>query len=486
MILIKYVLNNDFEYDIQGLIRSFFPEEETVTNKLENEARLILECGFNYENLHMVLKENGNVIDEKKSFCAYDGNGEYDRKETKNILKRDLYDILSKYTNKTLLWGTLSGIRPTKITTNLLENNLSEEEVIDYVKKNYYISEKKAKIATEISKREIKIFNSFDYKNEYSLYIGIPFCPSTCLYCSFTSYSIAAFKDKVDDYLNALVLELKAVAEKRKGKKLSSVYIGGGTPTSITDKQLDFLLTNIEELFDLSSVKEFCVESGRPDSITMEKLIVMKNHGVSRISINPQTLKDETLKIIGRRHTVEDFYNAFEMARKAGFNNINTDFILGLPNENSEDVRNNMEKLLELKPESLTIHSLALKRAARLNMFKGDYAHLSFDNSDEIMDITHEYAGKMGLYPYYLYRQKNMKGNLENTGFAKDGMEGIYNMLIMEEKHDIIACGAGASTKLVKYTDDGMETQIKRIENVKNVDVYIDRIDEMIDRKGII
>ena len=212
----------------------------------------------------------------------------------------------------------------------------------------------------------------------------------------------------------------------------------------------------------------------------------MKNHGVSRISINPQTLKDETLKIIGRRHTVEDFYNAFEMARKAGFNNINTDFILGLPNENSEDVRNNMEKLLELKPESLTIHSLALKRAARLNMFKGDYAHLSFDNSDEIMDITHEYAGKMGLYPYYLYRQKNMKGNLENTGFAKDGMEGIYNMLIMEEKHDIIACGAGASTKLVKYTDDGMETQIKRIENVKNVDVYIDRIDEMIDRKGII
>ena len=269
------------------------------------------------------------------------------------------------------------------------------------------------------------------------------------------------------------------VAEKKKGCTLDTVYFGGGTPTSLSPEDLDTLITKLKNTFDFSTVQEFTVEAGRPDSITREKLEVLKKHGVTRISINPQTMKQETLKIIGRRHTVEDVKDRFHMARELGFDNINMDLIIGLPEEDLDDVRSTMEQVKELGPDSLTVHSLAIKRAARLNTMKEVYKDLKITNTQEMIDLTAEYARGMGLEPYYLYRQKNMAGNFENVGYAKPGKACLYNCLIMEERGDILACGAGTTTKIT-YPE---ENRLERAENVKDVEQYISRIDEMIERK---
>ena len=282
-----------------------------------------------------------------------------------------------------------------------------------------------------------------------------------------------------DSYVAALEKEIDYAANEFKFKTLNSVYIGGGTPTTLSAEQMDRLLSKIESSFDLTNSKEFTVEAGRPDSITREKLEVLKKHKVSRISINPQTMKDETLKIIGRHHTTKQIKEAFALARELGFDNINMDFIVGLPNEDVTDVRYTMEEVKKLNPDSITIHSLAIKRAARLNMFKDDYKELTSTNSQEIMKLTENAARDMGMVPYYLYRQKNMTGNMENVGYSVPGKMGVYNILIMEEKQTIVALGAGSMTKYV-YPDG---ERIERVENVKNVEQYIERIDEMIDRK---
>ena len=278
--------------------------------------------------------------------------------------------------------------------------------------------------------------------------------------------------------LDALFAEIDATAEMFAGKKLNTLYFGGGTPTSLSAEHLDQLLTRVEQRFDFSDLQEYTVEAGRPDSVTREKLEVLKRHNVSRISVNPQTMKDETLRIIGRHHTVEQVQEVYRMAREVGFDNINMDLILGLPNESVEDVCRTMEEIEKMAPDNVTIHSLALKRAARLNLERDRYRNLSFENSWERMDIASESCARMGLEPYYLYRQKNMAGNFENTGFAAPGKAGIYNILIMEEKQSIVALGAGATTKAVFPGG-----RIERVENVKDVESYIARIDEMIERK---
>ena len=498
MILIKYTNKVDFEYDIQGLLRSFFPGESTATNK-EVEADLIIEAELYdyFDEKPMIIRLKGNT--NNNSFVQLDGSFmaasvlkdevrnnlsddkiyEIVRKETKNRLKRVLYNLLKEYTARSLEWGTLSGIRPTKITSIYLEQGKTHDESVQQFIKEYYVSEKKANQCVSISENEAKILKNIDYRNGYSLYIGIPFCPSTCLYCSFTSYPILKYQDKIDAYLDAVCKELKYVAEANQDKKLETIYIGGGTPTTLEPKQLYRLLGIISELFDTDSLSEFTVEAGRPDSITDEKLKAIRNYNVSRISINPQTMKQLTLDIIGRHHTVDDFLQAYNMSRHHGFDNINMDFIVGLPNETQEDIQKNMEWVKKLKPDSLTIHSLAVKRAARLNMFKEDYKQYTIKNSDDVMKITREAADSLGLLPYYLYRQKNMAGNLENIGYAREGKAGIYNILIMEEKQSIIAVGAGSSTKMVDI--DGR--RITRIENVKDVDLYITNINEMIERK---
>ena len=347
------------------------------------------------------------------------------------------------------------------------------------MKDAYKCSDEKTKLSLEVAKRERSLLNRLDYENGYSLYIGIPFCPTTCLYCSFTSYPLGMWKKEVDSYLDAMIKELEFVADRFSDKVLDTIYFGGGTPTTLDEFQLDRLLGKVEELFDLSHLKEITVEAGRPDSITKEKLEVIKKHNISRISINPQTMKQETLNLIGRHHTVEQVISAYHLARDTGFDNINMDLIVGLPGERIDDVRMTMEKLKELDPDSITVQSLAIKRASRLNILKEQYKDYEINNTDEIINLTRDYAYGMGMTPYYLYRQKNMAGNFENVGYAKPHKAGIYNILIMEEKQTIIAVGAGASTKVVFKE----ENRIERIENVKDVRNYIDRIDEMINRK---
>ena len=402
-----------------------------------------------------------------------------DRKETKNTLKQNLYALLKEGTDRELPWGTLTGIRPTKIPMKLIEEGQTDAEIFRYMKETYFATDEKIQLSIDIAKRERELLSKIDYENGYSLYIGIPFCPSTCLYCSFTSYPLSMWKNRVDEYLDALEKEIVFTATKFYHKKLNSIYIGGGTPTTLNAQQLDRLIRKIKCSFDLQHCVEFTIEAGRPDSITKEKLEVLKKHGiVDRISINPQTMKQETLDLIGRHHTVEQIKESFAIAREVGFDNINMDLIMGLPGENFEDVRNTMEELKKMEPENITIHSLAIKRAARLNMFKDNYKDMQMINTQEHMDLCAEYCKEMGLLPYYLYRQKGMAGNMENVGYAKEGKAGVYNILIMEEKQTIVALGAGASTK--KVYPDGV---IERCENVKDVGHYIARIDEMIDRK---
>lgn len=479
MIIIKYTGIKDFEYDIQGLIRSFFPGADMATDK-DIDYDIMLEVRIADESIELKLKERSDDIKLVKSAQIEREN----RKDTKNRLKRLVYDVFAEYMGKSLPWGTLSGIRPTKITTGLLKSGMSEEDVYAHIKKEYYISDEKAELSINISEQELKILKDIQYENGYSIYIGIPFCPSTCSYCSFTSYPLSRFKDKVDLYIDALCKEIEFVSERFKDKKLNTIYIGGGTPTTLEPQQMDRLLRKIEEKFEVGSLSEFTVEAGRPDSITGEKLEVIKKHGVTRISINPQTMNEKTLRLIGRRHNVEQVKTAFNLAREMGFDNINMDFIVGLPQETMDDVRYTMEETKKLMPDSVTVHSLAIKRAARMNTVKEDFKDYSYVNNEDIMAMTRSYAREMGMQPYYLYRQKNMTGNMENVGYAVDEKAGIYNILIMEEKQTIVACGAGASTKRVWTEPDQDGThRIERCENVKDVDTYIARIDEMIERK---
>lgn len=464
MIYIK-ISDMDFYDDAVVLIKSFYPRTEVMQYQEQAEQTRTAQ--------DIVIEPE---VPEK------DGRS---KKELHEAFKCTLYTKLSAQLNKTLPWGYLTGVRPSKIAYTLLEKGADREQILEEFTKKHLVSEKKAQLALQVAQTEKSILEKMDYKNGYSLYIGIPFCPTTCLYCSFTSYSLAAYQSKVQPYLEALLKEMRYVSEAMRGRRLDTVYFGGGTPTTLSAGQLDMLLTELERQFDLSACRELTVEAGRPDSITYEKLCVLKAHHVDRISINPQTMNQQTLDLIGRRHTVEQIEEAFALAGKAGLDNINMDMILGLPGENKEMVQHTLEKIKALAPESLTVHSLAIKRAAALNIWREKYLDLQMDNSDEIVSMAADYAHQMGHQPYYMYRQKNMAGNFENVGYSKPGLECIYNILIMEEKQTIIAMGAGASTKIVfqNETEGGQAGRIERIENVKDVTNYIQRIDEMIERK---
>ena len=460
--MIKIITTEDkYGYDIHSLFKAFF---------FFFYVKVIVSSDGKYE------ADEGDKI--------YD----IDVSVSKNDLKKNIYRMLSLETKRELPWGNLTGIRPTRIVMNLIEEGMNDEEIFKYMKDNYYTSDEKTALSLSIAHREKEILKNIDYDNGYSLYIGIPFCPTTCLYCSFTSYPICSYADIVDDYLECIMKEIDYVSENFKGKTLDTIYVGGGTPTTLLPEQIERLLGYVYDKLDVSKVKELTVESGRPDSITREKLATMKKMGVTRISVNPQTMRDKTLELIGRRHTVSQLVDSYNMAREEGFDNINMDIILGLPYETADDVRYTMEEIKKLAPDDLTVHSLAIKRGSKLAEVlkqkelkgeqKGD-VFSSIKNTEEMMKIASEGALSMGLTPYYLYRQKNISGNFENTGYARHGKAGIYNILINEEVQSIVALGAGTVTKRV-YGYDG---RIERCDNVKDVKLYMSQIDEMIQRK---
>lgn len=476
-----------FEYDIHSIIKAFYPAE---TVKVFEEGTKDFESDG--DNPQITIRFGEKEIRVELSGTEYETalSSPEERPVVKNELKQLLYRILSAHTGKQLPWGTLTGIRPTKIAMQFLEagtggdteadsnNPSTEAEILDYMKETYYCSEEKALLAIDIAKREKRILADIHYDKGYSLYIGIPFCPTTCLYCSFTSFPIFSWKDRVGDYLAALEKEMDFVRDACRDKILDSVYIGGGTPTTLEPEEMRRLLKKVRDTFDFSQVKEFTVEAGRADSITRDKLRVMKEYGVTRISVNPQTMNQETLDLIGRRHTVEQVEEAFRLAREEGFTNINMDLILGLPGETREHVEHTIEEVKRLHPDSLTVHSLAIKRASKMSLWIEKNGIETLHNTDETMEIAALGAAEMGMKPYYLYRQKNMSGNFENVGYASEGNYGIYNILIMEEKQTIMALGAGTISKAV-YPDG----RIERCDNVKDVALYMEKIDEMIERK---
>lgn len=470
------ILLNDpsYEQDIRELMMAFYPGE-TFAHEKQDDVRMYVEGVYNGAGEFCLRMLCDDRTEDERTFQLDYSN----RLAAKTAIKRELYNMLSKRTGKELPWGTLTGIRPTKIALTRLYEGWTEDEIRKYMADTYLTSREKIDLSVEIAEREKNLLSRVDYENGYSLYVGIPFCPTTCLYCSFTSFPIGAWRGKMHLYLEALFKELEYVAHQMKGKTLDTIYFGGGTPTALEAEELDAILTKIEETFDLSAVKEFTVEAGRPDSITEEKLRTLRAHRITRISINPQTMKQATLDLIGRRHTVEKVKEQFRLARELGFDNINMDLIIGLPEEDINDVRDTMEQIRELAPDSVTVHSLAIKRAARLNIFRERYAGLKIENTQEMIDLTASCARLMGLVPYYLYRQKNMAGNFENVGYAAPDKECIYNILIMEERQTIVACGAGTTTKVIFPK----ENRLERVENVKDVEQYISRIDEMIERK---
>ncbi|MDD3137378.1 MAG: coproporphyrinogen dehydrogenase HemZ [Lachnospiraceae bacterium] len=462
--MINISLKSEFySYDAFHIVKAFFPSED-IKRKIDNEQTVLVTI-VTPDNT--VININQDIEFEKR-----------EKKQKKHFINKKIYKELKKCTGIELEWGILTGIRPTKIVMKELEKGYRTEQVIAWLQDYYEVSDKKAKLSVDIALREQEILKTLDYKDGYSLYVGIPFCPTTCSYCSFTSYPIAIWKDRVNEYMDAMLKEITYVGNKSRHKKLNSIYVGGGTPTTLEPYQLERLLTHIESTFSYDNVKEITVEAGRPDSITREKLEVLRKHNISRISINPQSMQQKTLQKIGRRHTVEDIIKVFHMARELGFTNINMDLIVGLPGETIDDVYDTLAQVEQLMPDSLTVHCLAVKRAARMSQadVEDNPAQMS-----QMIELASQYAQKMNLVPYYLYRQKNMTGNFENVGYAKVDKIGIYNILIMEEKQSIVAVGAGASTKIVLPRE---KDNIIRIENVKDIDLYITKIDEMIERKG--
>lgn len=475
-----------FEYDIHSLVKAFYPECEVKVCSEGQDAPLSSSGG--YPDLFLRFLDDKILLThfgagEGKGNASFSGrkveiSEDMERTEVKNRLKQLIYVTLSEILQRQLPWGTLTGIRPTKIPMTLLNQGKDEAEILSYMKETYLLNDEKGLLAIDIAKREKELLSAVHDRDGYSLYIGIPFCPTTCLYCSFTSYPIVSWKKRIHEYLAALEKEIDFTAKIYKDKILDTVYIGGGTPTTLEAEELDRLLGKLKNTLDFSCVKEFTVEAGRADSITEEKLAVLKKWGVTRISVNPQTMKQETLDLIGRRHTVQQVKDAFHLARGMGFSNINMDLILGLPKEEPEDVAETIEAVKALMPDSLTVHSLAIKRASKLNQWIAENGIAALHNTDETMKIAGKGASDMGMVPYYLYRQKNMSGNFENVGYAREGKFGIYNILIMEEKQTIVALGAGSITKRV--FPDG---RIERCDNVKDVASFIERIDEMIERK---
>ncbi len=477
MFAVKINLAN-YEYDVHSLVKAFYPEETVKVlspdTKEETCAEVLAQAGG--VGMEIILNEAcaDILFQEKQSRWDYtEAEGRF-----KDGFKRFLYRVLSEALQKELPWGNLTGIRPTKLAYAMLEEGKSDAQIQEFLKEAHYVSDEKIDLSIDIAKRERELLSGIHYEEGYSLYIGIPFCPTTCLYCSFTSYPIAAYRKLVEDYIDCVIKEMEYVSKAYAHKILDCVYIGGGTPTTLEAEQLDRLITALKKYFDFNTVKEFTVEAGRADSITRAKLEVLKKHGVDRISINPQTMKQETLQIIGRRHTVEQVIEAYKMAREIGFENINMDLILGLPGETKEDVSNTIERVKGLAPDSLTVHSLAIKRASKLSQWITEHGITTLRNTDETMEIAAQGAKSLSLEPYYLYRQKNMSGNFENVGYAKPGKYGLYNILIMEEKQTIVALGAGSITKVV--FPDG---RIERCDNVKDVALYIEKIEEMIERK---
>ncbi len=461
----------EFSYDLKALALDFYPEKTCRVIEREDWSEK--------EGYPLVCTMDGEELLRTTFSPGYN----------KNTVKTVLYDIFEKKSGHKLSWGILTGIRPAKIPLRLFWQGYSREEIEENLRSVYRLSENKIRLAIDVAEREQELTKDLNHADGYNIYIGIPFCPSICQYCSFSSFPYAKYKKKVSGYLDALEKEMQFTGTFFAGKTLHTIYVGGGTPTSLDEGELKCLMDMIHRHLPVEDALEFTVEAGRPDSITREKLEIMKEAGVTRISINSQTMKQHTLDLLGRRHTVQQVKEVFGMARAAGFDNINMDLIVGLPEEDEVDFMNTLNQIQRLDPDSVTVHTLVIKRASRMRreqMEQGGGLRPEDTLIPVLQNSSGAYLREQGYFPYYMYRQKNKAGttrntNQENVAYARPGKECLYNILIMEELETIVALGSGGSTKQVFAGEERME----RVENVKGVEEYIDRIDEMIQRKRI-
>lgn len=468
-----YVKNHNFHFELENLTRLFFPNEKITVIRDFSEPQ----PPYIYTEVSDKITISVNIGSFNKSETAVKKLTDDDNELVSAQL---LYKLLCNFTGLTQPWGILTGVRPVKLLRRLAEES-SEEQAVKKFEKDFFVSNEKIALSRETEHNERKILE-LSKPESFSLYVGIPFCPSRCSYCSFVMASIERAEKLIEPYTKLLCEEIKRTAEiaNKLGLRLETVYFGGGTPTTLSAEQLDTVLGTVNNSFDMSTCREFTVEAGRPDTIDIAKLFALKENKVDRISINPQTVNDEVLKTIGRKHTAQQFFDAFELARKCGFDNINTDLIAGLPTDTPESFKNSLDSIVRLNAECITVHTLCMKRASRLTTEGVTLDLQQARDAREMLAYTQNILGQNEYIPYYMYRQSRMVGNLENVGWSKRGFESLYNVYVMDETHTILACGSGGVTKLKRNNPDYLE----RIFNFKYPYEYIDRFDELIQRKS--
>ena len=478
--MILSILNNSFNYELEKLCRIFFPFEKIeVTDKRTDEpyqaVAELVDCDTEILLKAYLRLGDTEVFRERKVLKT-----EKELESASELaLATALFDCFNALTGYRSPWGVLTGVRPAKLYSRLCAS-LGEAGAEQYFKDKLLVTDKKISLCQKTHVSEEKII-SLSKPQSFSLYIAIPFCPSRCSYCSFVSHSVEHAKKLIPQYVELLCEEIRETARyaKENGLLLETVYMGGGTPTTLNASQLTQVLNTVRESFDTANLRELTVEAGRPDTVTEEKLKALYDAGVTRISINPQTMNDDVLAAIGRRHTAEETKEAFRLARKYGFDNINMDLIAGLPSDTLESFAHTLDEVLELDPESVTVHSLSMKRAANLST-GGILPELDAGKTAaEMVDLARDRLTEKGINEYYMYRQSKTVGNLENVGYSKIGYECIYNVFFMDETHTILACGASAVTKLKEPNG----AFIERTFNFKYPYEYITRFGEIIERK---
>lgn len=472
--MIVVVNNHPFSYDVENLAEIFFPYE-----KIKVLSQLPQDCN---DNIVAVTEICGDeiIVDarvfEKKAVKKEKINQDSD---CQNIMSVLFYSAFSELLGVSYPWGILYGVRPARFWHSI-SDKYSKEQARQIFAQKYLVSPKKLSLVEQVAENENKII-SLSSNKSFSLYVSVPFCPTRCSYCSFVSHSIEKAAALVEPYVDLLVREIEqtAIYAKELGLRLESVYYGGGTPTTLSAKQLTRIAAAIRDNFDLSCLREYTVEAGRPDTVNADKLAALKAAGVGRISINPQSFNDNVLSAIGRRHSVKQTLDAFELARNAGFDNINMDFIAGLPKDDVESFKHSIKTAVSLGAESITVHTLCLKSGAYMVTRDNVFDTGDIDTVAEMVDFSREYLSAAGYVPYYMYRQGKSLGNLENVGWSKPGNECLYNVFMMDETHSVFAVGAGAVTRL----KNPLSGKIERIYNYKYPYEYIDGFDNMLKRK---
>mgnify|MGYP001279735139 CR=1 FL=1 len=482
-----YLLGHDFRYEVQELIKVFFFGEDIIfiDNKNQYDKGILIENSlyytdkkFNsttkiYRNNKLIFKHTvGNIEDLRIE-------GENIKKKIRIGIKKCIYEALISISDTLVPWGVLTGIRPVKIAHSLLGEGLEDKEILNILTEQYRLFLEKANLILGISKKQRKYIYPLD-DNRFSLYVSIPFCPTRCLYCSFPSCGIERYGNFVDNYTDNLIYEIDRISELMENKSISTVYIGGGTPTAIPTNNLEKIIQAIYKKFGRENIEEITVEAGRPDTINRQILEMLNKNEIDRISINPQTMNDGTLRLIGRKHNSEPIIAAYYLAKEIGFDVINMDLIIGLPSEGLKEVKTTLKEIEKLNPENLTVHTLSVKRGSKFKDSMEKYHVGSQKVIEKMLNETRYFASRMNLKPYYLYRQKQTMGNFENIGYAKEGKECIYNIAMMEEKETIVAAGMGAVSKIFFPK----ENRIERIPNVKSLEEYLKRTEEMVERKA--